>query len=358
MMWLAWLLLITARVATQGLTTDNAEELTDESFEERLAEYELLLVAYRDADPQNRQLDQEVELAAAELAISDEAIFVGLIDLKDDTTKGAAKKGHIRKGPQIKCFRRGKLLNFGPNSGDARSLVDFMRFLSAPVSRVLPSEAALNKFLHEVHETVVLGIFADSTRPTHNAWMKAAEELRPPFRFAEVGLDTAKASKLFADAPLVEAKNHFAVVPPAKWVAKGEAPYVLSSEFKQIKDFVYAHALTRVAPMTSYAHMQYKSEGRALVSLSFSQKRLGKMFKYIVNRLHKLFAEEPELTARYAFTIVDREKAAPMFADFGVPSDKVHLPPPHAAMLSGGLSGGLKGSLSSGLSSGLLPTES
>mmetsp|Transcript_4204 Transcript_4204/g.9226 ORF Transcript_4204/g.9226 Transcript_4204/m.9226 type:complete len:574 (-) Transcript_4204:164-1885(-) len=303
--------------------THNAEELDTERFEERLAEFELLLVFFRESGgQQTQQIDKEFELAATELSVSDEAIFVGLVDLKDDKAKGAAKKAKVTQGPVAKCFRRGKPLDLGPNGFDARSLVNFMRYLSAPVSKVLPNSTAINEFLRDAGDMVVLGIFADRNRPTHNVWIKNAEALRPPFRFVEASVESAQGSKLLAGVTLDETKNQFAVVPPAKWVAKTESTYFLSSDFKGMKEFIYEHALTKVAPMTSYAHRRYKSEGRSLVALSFDQGKLGKMFKYFVNRLHKVFAEEPDLVSRFAFTIWDKNDASSIAADFGVPKDK------------------------------------
>ena len=302
--------------------TQHAEELKDETFDERLAEYDLVMVYFREKGYASKQMDAEVELASSELSISDEAIFIGKVDLSDAEAKGAAKKAKVTEGPVIKCFRRGKPLPFGPNNGDARSIVSFMRYLSAPVSQWLSDATAVNEWLRDQPMPTILGIFADTKRPTHNLWIKQAEALRPPFRFAETSVEAAKAAKLFADAPIDETKNQFAVVRPAKWVAKSEAAYFLSSDFKAMVEFVKEHAQTKVAPLSSWSRQRYVDEHRALVSVSFDQQKMGKMFKYIVNRLHKLFAAEPDLEKRYAFTIIGSQQAAGMAKDFGVPGDK------------------------------------
>lgn len=179
-------------------STHNAEELDDETYDERLAEYELLLVLFRTRNMQSQQLEKEIELAATELNNEDGAMHVGLVDLDSPTAKKAAKKAGVTEGPIIRTYRRGKPLSLGPNEGDARSLVNYMRYLASPVTQVLPNASAINEWLREAYSTVVLGIFADTTRPSHNTWIQQAEKLRPPFRFAETSIDAAQEAKLFS----------------------------------------------------------------------------------------------------------------------------------------------------------------
>ncbi len=40
--------------------------------------------------------------------------------------------------------------------------------------------------------------------------------------------------------------------------------------------------------------------------------------RYVVNRLHKLLSAEPELTGRFAFTIVDAARMKDSSADVGI----------------------------------------
>ena len=175
--------------------THNAEELTDETFEERLLEYELLLVFFRKKDDhQMKQADKEVELAATELAVEEGALAIALADT--ESCPLAMKKAKISKGPTITVFRRGTPLSLGPNSLEARAIVNFMRYLAAPVSKKLEGSAAVSQWLREADSsTVVLGIFADATRPSHNVWIKSAEALRPPYRFAEASVEDVAAGK-------------------------------------------------------------------------------------------------------------------------------------------------------------------
>jgi len=304
-------------------STHNAEELDDETYDERLAEYELLLVLFRTRNMQSQQLEKEIELAATELNNEDGAMHVGLVDLDSPTAKKAAKKAGVTEGPIIRTYRRGKPLSLGPNEGDARSLVNYMRYLASPVTQVLPNASAINEWLREAYSTVVLGIFADTTRPSHNTWIQQAEKLRPPFRFAETSIDAAQEAKLFsgpAGMELDPTKNVYAVVLPSKWLAKDEAPYHLSSDFKNMSAFVPDHALPRIGPLSSFAHRKYRDTKRALVSLYFDQQKLGKMFKYIVNRLHKLLTAEPDLTSHFGFTIMGLKEFGPnLQLEFGVP---------------------------------------
>jgi len=115
-------------------------------------------------------------------------------------------------------------------------------------------------------------------------------------------------------------KNQYAVVRPSRWLAKDEAPFHMSSDFRTMSTFVSDHALSRVAPYSSFARRKYKEAGMATVSLFFDQQKLGKMFKYIVNRIHKLVAEEPVLTNRFAFTVMDLKHARMLPLEFGIPA--------------------------------------
>ena len=253
-----------------------------------------LLVHFRRAnDQQAEQVDKEFELAASELVKDyDAAIHLGKVNLADH--KKAAKLAGIDvngdDGSRVVCFRRGKKLPLGPNGYDARSLVNFVRYLTGEVSKKLSGPAAVSEWLKAQDSTVVLGIFADATRPSHNVWMKVAETMRPPYRFAEASVADAQQTKLFSKETLDPTKNVFAVVRPHKWVAKEEAAYHLSSDFKGMKTFVDEHALTRVYPYFGAAREVWRRENRAVVMLCLDMERMGKMFKYVVNRLHKVRA--------------------------------------------------------------------
>ena len=111
---------------------------------ERLLEYELLLVFFRpSSDDSAKRADKELELAALELATDDGAtIFIGKVDT--DTQKVAAKRsaGYESGRPSMDVFRRGKKLDIGPGRSDARSIVDFLRYLSAPISTKLVGAAS------------------------------------------------------------------------------------------------------------------------------------------------------------------------------------------------------------------------
>jgi len=72
-----------------------------------------------------------------------------------------------------------------------------------------------------------------------------------------------------------------------------------------------------VHPLNSISRNRWAREKRTLVSVCLDIVKLGKMFKYVVNRLHKLLAAEPELTSRFAFTIHDTKDAVGSSADFG-----------------------------------------
>ena len=61
---------------------------------------------------------------------------------------------------------------------------------------------ALDKYVKNFpHDAFILGIFADYKRPTHNLWVKGAERLRPPYRFCDISVEQAAASKVPNRAP-------------------------------------------------------------------------------------------------------------------------------------------------------------
>ena len=50
----------------------------------------------------------------------------------------------------------------------------------------------------------------------------------------------------------------------------------------------------------------------------FDTDKLDKMFKYIVNRIHKLIDADPTLLKGFAFTIANRKSMASSFDTFGL----------------------------------------
>lgn len=303
--------------------THNAEELTDETFEERRMEHELFVVLFRDkTEQQAKQMEKEFELAASDLVERSfsSAVALGMVDLTE--AKGAAKKAGVTEGPVIEVWRRGKKLPLGPSSGDARSIVNFVSYLTAPVSKKLESSADVNAWLRDKETTVVLGIFADASRPSHNVWMKMAETMRPPYMFAEASVADAQGAKLFGGVELDGSKNQFAVVPPHRWVGKEEAAFHLAADFRTMPAFVEAHAMTKVYPITGASRKAWIRQNRALVSVCLDLEKMGKLFKYIVNRLHKLLVAEPEIDARFAFTIMDTKESRHVSKEFGIDASR------------------------------------
>ena len=313
----------------RGDSMKSSEVLTDETFEERRMDSSLLLVYYRPgSNHQALEHDKEVELAAGELArTEDDALTIGIIDT--DTHKAAAMAAKINTKqevrPQLQFFRRGKhMADLRPYGGDARSIVNFMRTMAAPVSEKLDTVEAVNTWIKGVTMTSVLGIFSDPSRPSHNEWVRSAEGLRPPFRFAECSTEVAKAAKLFAKgaAALEDSKNQYAVVRPSKWLGKGEEAYKLSSDFAGMAKVVKGFAETKVAPLNQYVRRRIREQGRASVVLGFDLDKLDKMFKYLLNRLSKAIDAEPELTSRFHFTMAHSKHLARQSPDFGIDLSK------------------------------------
>ena len=86
-------------------------------------------------------------------------------------------------------------------------------------------------------------------------------------------------------------------------------------------EFIPDHALSRIAPINQFAHRRYREAKLALVTLYLDLNKMEKMFKYIINRLHRLLAAEPELTNRFAFTVLDHKKFGDSLpTEFGVPA--------------------------------------
>ena len=127
-----------------------------------------LLVHFRRAnDQQAEQVDKEFELAASELVKDyDAAIHLGKVNLADH--KKAAKLAGIDvngdDGSRVVCFRRGKKLPLGPNGYDARSLVNFVRYLTGEVSKKLGGPAAVSEWL-KYWRTVRLPLNGPDHRP-------------------------------------------------------------------------------------------------------------------------------------------------------------------------------------------------
>ena len=263
-----------------------------------------------------------MELAALELSgDTDSAAGIIKVDTKD-CPKAMKKAGLTKPDVNIVVYRRGTKLKMGPSDFHARAVVNFVRYLTGDVSKKLADSAAINAWLRDQESTVVLGIFADFARPSHNVWIKSAEGLRPPYRFAEVSIEAASGAKLFRGASLDPTKNQFAVIPPQRWVAKEEPPFHLGTDFKAMKDFIPPRATTRIGPLNSVTRKAMVDAGRTLVGVSLDMDKMGRMFKYILNRLHKLLDAEPEIDSQFAFTIHDVKHIKGAGPDFGVDAGK------------------------------------
>jgi len=140
-----------------------------------------------------------------------------------------------------------------------------------------------------------------------NALTKAAFDLRDPLRlqFYEVGVNAANAATLFSkDTPFSITPFSYAVVLPAKWLAKGEAPYVQSADWKKLHNFIPSHAFPRVYPLVEQYRTHVAKQGTELLAtLLYDQKGLSKKQRYILKQIHKLLQAEPELTSHFAFAV-------------------------------------------------------
>ncbi|XP_046439075.1 probable protein disulfide-isomerase A4 [Daphnia pulex] len=147
-------------------------ELTSENFAKTINEAKLILVQfYAPYCSHCKQMQPEYEAAARSL--SEYGIPLAKVD--GTAEKALADSFQITGYPQMRVFRKGRVFEYkGPR--EHRGIVDHMKELARPASKIVSSLGELKSAMDRT-ETTVVGFFS-SKSTLYEEFMAAAEEMR------------------------------------------------------------------------------------------------------------------------------------------------------------------------------------
>jgi hypothetical protein len=182
---------------------------------------------------------------------------------------------------------------------------------AGPASTRIESAAELDSLLGTTSETLVLGTFAGppgilGPKACRETFLQAAEQLRATVRFLEAPVAVANSAALFAAAaPFGTERSEYAIVLPPKWVAKGEAGYTHSSQFKELLRSA-RDAFPLVAAPTAPL-VEKTGNARKLLACLLYKEREGpggaSRFRYVHKQLYRLVAAAADIASTFTFSI-------------------------------------------------------
>jgi len=282
----------------------------------RIESDDLLLVYFFSSKEEelgrSHEMGKEFEQAAKELIEGEDQVPILLVDLaKDDLADIGITKPHT-----VKLYVQGIARPYnGPVS--AAAIVQYMSERGGAPAQKLHSSTALDEYLGNATGTVVVGIFGPAYQGTSSRtyYTTMAVKMRVPgvLSFVDVGMKTANEAARFADRvadqPFDPAESAYVVVPPHKWVAKGETPYTVFTSFRDMFKTIPKHAHPRVAPYSpQYVQHVQKSMTSTIAVLMVSPAILEKRQRYIIKQMHKLIDANPAWSSLFGYSIVDPQQ--------------------------------------------------
>jgi protein disulfide isomerase family A protein 3 len=164
--------------------------LTDDTFESRVAEYELVLAEfYAPWCGHCKKLAPEYEVAATALKSNDPPIALVKVDCTVET-KTCQKYG-VSGYPTLKIFKNGELSTDYSGPRESQGIIKYMRTKAGPVVKECSTLAELEKFLANDQHSIV-GFFASQDTALAKEFRKTADQLAENYRFASVLVSSAK----------------------------------------------------------------------------------------------------------------------------------------------------------------------
>ena len=248
----------------------------------------------------------EFETAVSELIEGDSTFSFGMVDLERYPLAGqeyGVKAGAQFEKPMIKLFKDGTPISYPAREVKAQGLLSWMALHTGPPTTALFDPKELDALVADADFPVIVGVFAGGSKAQSKTpsgiargyYLNSAEQMRGVARYVEMSFKTANAAQLFAaKSPFQSSVCAYALVRPAKWVGKGEEPYVFSTDFKAMQKTVKSSAWPLVQPYTSSWVSRTSSAKKLAVALLLDMERQAKKFRYILKQLHKVILADGE----------------------------------------------------------------
>ncbi|XP_070543063.1 protein disulfide-isomerase A3-like [Ptychodera flava] len=175
-------------------------ELTDDDFEDRVAEHDIMLVEFfAPWCGHCKKLAPEYEVAATQLKYTEPSVPLAKVDCTAE--KDTCSRYGVSGYPTLKIFRDGELASDynGPRSADG--IVSYMSKQAGPSSKEVTSVADMEK-IASGKDLVVVGFFMDDSS-AKKEFLKLAGAERETMKFAHTGAQEVLDKYGFANGDVV-----------------------------------------------------------------------------------------------------------------------------------------------------------
>jgi protein disulfide isomerase family A protein 3 len=172
-----------AALLSQASAGGDVLVLSDANFQSQLASKDLALVKfYAPWCGHCKQLAPEFEKAATALKNADPPVTLAEVDCTAEGKETCEKFG-VSGYPTLKAFKRGEKAFDYEGPRDADGIVKYMKSKAGPSSKLLTSDADVEKFLSNPEHSIV-GFFESESSTQSEVFQQLASALSDDFRFA------------------------------------------------------------------------------------------------------------------------------------------------------------------------------
>ena len=254
---------------------------------------------------------KKFEEAAQELLEGEDETTLVMVDLSKNDRESLRELG-VTKPHQYRIFINGKSKEYR-GSTEAKGIVYYMNQRTGPPSTKIETSEALDELLGgNGTATMVVGVFgpAYEGNSARQIYTDAARDLRDAARlhFFEASTYVARGSKRLAKESFDTSESALVVHKPAKWIAKNEAPYALSTDFRSVHRFVREHSWPTVGPLSDefVAHAKEKLGKDYMAIVLVDTRKQAKFLRYVVKQLHKLLDADESIASKFSIAVANR----------------------------------------------------
>ncbi|XP_005807506.1 protein disulfide-isomerase A3 [Xiphophorus maculatus] len=291
-------------------------EFTDDDFESRIGDHELLLVEFfAPWCGHCKRLAPEYEAAATRLKGT-----VSLAKVDCTANSNACSKYGVSGYPTLKIFRDGE--ESGPYDGPrtADGIVSFLKKQAGPASVELKTEGDFEKFMAD-QDASVIGFFADDKSSEQTEFLKAASALRDDYRFAHTNAEALLSSHGGEGVVLFR---------PPRLTNKFEDGSVKFNEDKftsnKIKRFIQDNIFGICPHLTDDNKDQLKGKDLLVAYYDVDYDKNPKGSNYWRNRVMKVAKGFLDQGKKLNFAVANKNQFSHDLSDFGIDGVSGELP--------------------------------
>ncbi|XP_078097604.1 protein disulfide-isomerase A3 [Mustelus asterias] len=309
--------LLLACTAGAALATD-VLELTDDDFEDRVGEHDLMLVEFfAPWCGHCKRLAPEYEAAATRLKGK---VPLAKVDCTANTN--ICTKYGVSGYPTLKIFRDGEESGSydGPRTADG--IVSQLKKQAGPSSIEIKTAEDLENFINDVDASVV-GFFADSASVPQADFLKAANAMRENYRFAHTNTEE------LLEKYDIKSKGIILFRPP-RLANKFESSTVQYTEEKftnaKVKKFVLDNIFGICAHMTEDNKDQLKGKDLLVAYYDVDYEKNPKGSNYWRNRVMKVAQKFLDADEKLHFAVANHKTFGHEVSEFGLDSATGDVP--------------------------------